>query len=149
MLAVDHGAGKTGFAACDALRITARALEPQRLDGDSDALVEATLALARERDARTVLVGLPLRASGDEGERAPAIRAFAARIAERAPQRAVVLYDESLTTKAAEERMRGDGVPPADRRRWRDSYAALILLEDWLADGGAGGERLAAGERAG
>lgn len=115
-----------------------------RAEGDSKALVEAVAELAHERDARTVLVGLPTLASGDEGQRAAPTRAFAGRVAAALEGCDVVLYDESLTTKAAEERMRDDGVPRDERRDLRDSYAALILLEDWLEGGGDGGERIAA-----
>ena len=51
--------------------------------------------------------------------------------------------DEALTSKAADERMREAGLPRDERRAWRDSYAALVLLEDWLSDGGVRGERVA------
>ncbi|WP_419195399.1 Holliday junction resolvase RuvX [Engelhardtia mirabilis] len=141
---MDHGASKTGLAACDALRITTRVLETARLDGDAPGLVEHVAELADERDAATVLIGLPRLASGDEGARAVPTRAFAGRLASRLADRQVLLYDESLTTKAAEERMRDDDVPRERRRELRDSYAALVLLEDWLEGGGVGGERVRA-----
>jgi len=101
--------------------------------------------LLDERDVATLLIGLPRLRSGDEGPRAAPTRAFAARLFERFSDRDVVLYDESLTTKAAEERMRADDLPRDRRRELRDSYAALVLLEDWLEGGGLGGELVLAG----
>lgn len=141
-VAVDHGARKTGLAACDALRITARALPVARAAGDSPELVRRVVAEVEERSAATLVVGLPLRSSGEEGGRCPAIRAFAAELARACPRAAVVLLDEALTSKAADERMREAGVPRDERKDWRDSYAALVLLEDWLSDGGIRGERV-------
>ncbi|MEO0650716.1 MAG: Holliday junction resolvase RuvX [Planctomycetota bacterium] len=141
-VAVDHGAKKTGLAACDALRISARALPVARVAGDAAELVERVAAEVDERSAASVVIGLPIRASGEEGERAPAIRAFAAQVARACPRATVVLVDEALTSKAADERMRDADVPRDERKDWRDSYAALVLLEDWLSDGGVRGERV-------
>jgi putative Holliday junction resolvase len=140
VVAVDHGENKTGFAGCDALRIATRALPVERAAGDSEELLERVDAEIAERGASTVVIGLPIRASGEEGVRAGAIRAFAARVARAHPRLQVLLLDEALTSKAADDAMRDAGIPRDERRHWRDSYAALVLLEDWLSDGGTRGE---------
>jgi putative Holliday junction resolvase len=140
VVAVDHGSRKTGLAACDATRVAIGPLAVERTDGAAPELVERVASEVAERDARTVLVGLPIRSDGREGDRGPAIRSFAREVATRCPAVRVLLVDEALTSKAADERMRDAGVPRDRRGDWRDSYAALVLLEDWLSDGGSRGE---------
>jgi len=135
VIAIDHGTKKSGFAVADALRITTEPLEPFRGPGDSAALLDHVAGLLAERDVSTLLVGLPRLASGDEGLRAADVRAFAARLAARFPGVDVVLHDEHLTTKAAEDLLREAGHRGLAARARRDSWSALVLLRDWLAAG--------------
>jgi putative Holliday junction resolvase len=132
VLAIDHGERRVGFAVADPLRIATQALAGWRGAGDLLDHVESLLA---EREISVLLVGLPLNMDGSEGPRASAVRSFAARLAARFPARDVVLYDERLTTKAAEDLLRESGVPVAKRREQRDSASALVLLRDWIASG--------------
>ena len=88
---------------------------------------------ARRFSISTLLVGLPRLASGDEGPRAADVRAFAAKLAARFPGVEIVLHDEHLTTKAAEDLLREAGHRGPAARARRDSWSALVLLRDWLA----------------
>jgi putative Holliday junction resolvase len=141
VLAIDHGTQRTGFAAVDALRIAALPLDAYAGDGAGPALLEHVAGLAAERSVRVLLVGLPRRADGSEGQRAADVRAFAARLAQRLPACALVFHDEHLTTKAAEELLREAGAPRAQWKARRDSLSALVLLRDWLASGEPGAPR--------
>jgi putative Holliday junction resolvase len=143
-LALDLGQRKCGLARCDALRITTRALPVLRLGCGDPRLLAAVLDEVRESNPVAAVIGLPLRQDGSEGERAAPARAFAETLARACPGLAVLLLDESLTSKAADERMHRAGLARSERAQWRDSYAALVLLEDWLEDGGRRGERVAA-----
>lgn len=135
VLAIDHGERKSGFASVDALRIAPTALDPCRLPGDGPELLEHVAALLEERPIDTLLVGLPLHADGSAGERAGDVRAFARRLAARFPGVAVRLHDEHLTTKEAESRLQAAGHRGREISARRDSWSALVLLEDWLAAG--------------
>jgi len=131
VLAIDHGTKRTGFAVSDALRITSSPLEVWHGPGDSDALLDRIAELCGERDVAVFVVGLPLNMDGSEGPRAADVRAFAARLRERFPDRALELVDERLTTKEAEHlarERRADGLPDVGR----DALAALVLLREWL-----------------
>jgi putative Holliday junction resolvase len=138
VLAIDHGTKRSGFAAIDPLRIAALPLEAYEGPGDGDGLLRHVERLLAERAAGVVLVGLPRNADGSEGARAAEVRAFAARLAARLPTRTIVLHDEHLTTKAAEELLRESRRSRAEWKRRRDSLSALVLLRDWLAAGEPG-----------
>jgi len=135
VLSIDHGTKRTGFAVIDGLRIAAVPLGAYHGDGHADALLEHVAGLLDERSIGVLLVGLPRNADGSEGQRALEVRAFATRLAARFPRLAVVLHDEHLTTKAAEELLREAGTRRTDWKGRRDSMSALVLLRDWLESG--------------
>jgi len=135
VLALDHGTKRTGLACTDALRITRTPLDPFHGPGDSPALFAAVEAVLSERDIDTLLVGWPCNMDGSDGPRAADVGAFAARLAARFPRLRVLCHDERLTTKAAEELLRESGHRGRDARARRDSWSALVLLDDWLRSG--------------
>lgn len=132
VLAVDHGTKRTGFAFADALGITRTPLEAFHGAGDSVELLDHIAGLLRERDFATLVVGLPLHADGSEGSRCAEVRAFLARAGERFPEFALATVDEHGTSKAAEERLGEAGYSWREGKSLRDSWAALVILEDWL-----------------
>jgi len=133
-LGVDLGSRRIGIACSDPARIVASplvVLERARRESDDHA---AILALAREREADVVVVGLPLSLSGRRG---PAARAALAEIdrlrAAAAPSGIeVVAHDERLTTVTAERSLAEAGMRPSRRRGVVDKVAAAVLLQAWL-----------------
>lgn len=134
-LAIDYGEKKSGFAITDALRIAFEPLEPVQSDGKVELVLEHVARLLAERSIATIVVGLPLHMDGSEGERAQSVRAFVARLAARFPDLAVRTWDERLTSKEAESKLREAGVRGKAIRARRDSWSALVLLEDWVRSG--------------
>ncbi len=135
VLAIDHGTKRTGFAVVDPLRIAAVPLDPFVGSGTGSDLLTHLETMLDERAIGTLLVGLPQNADGTEGARALEVRAFAHKLRERFAALEIVLYDEHLTTKAAEELLRESGTRREDWKGRRDSLSALVLLRDWLASG--------------
>ncbi|MBL8858779.1 MAG: Holliday junction resolvase RuvX [Planctomycetes bacterium] len=135
VLAIDHGTKRTGFAVTDALRLGVFALDPHRGDGQGQELLTHIAQLCDERTIATFLVGFPYDAEGREGGRAQDVRAFTERLARHLPKVEIVLYDERLTTKAAEELLREAGLHGDERKARRDSWSALVLLRDWIDSG--------------
>jgi putative Holliday junction resolvase len=133
VLALDVGAKKCGFAATDALRIAREPLASLRHEGREEVLLEHLARLMAERDVGTLVVGLPLHADGRPGAAAERVRALLARLRARFPGLAVEEWDEHLTTKEAEARLRALGRTGRAIRAERDSWSALVLLEDWLS----------------
>ncbi|MFA4966570.1 MAG: Holliday junction resolvase RuvX [Thermoleophilia bacterium] len=121
VLALDHGAVRTGVAVSDSSGTLARPLTVlARVDGEAGfaALLELVAAEAPAR----IVVGLPVSLDGREHAQAARARAFSRRLA-AAVEAPVVLYDERFTSKLADQR---------GGRAGRDARAAATLLEDYL-----------------
>jgi putative Holliday junction resolvase len=131
ILGVDVGSVRIGIAACEdaglpALPLTTLAHESRV----KDAL--AVAALARERGARTIVVGYPLRLAGDRGPAAEKMDRFIAAL--RASfDGDVVAVDERMTTAAADSKLRDAGMERSRRRELVDRFAAVEILESYLA----------------
>lgn len=123
VLALDYGSARCGVALSDPTGTLATPLEAVQRPATKKGF--ATLvALARERAAGRIVVGLPLGLSGDDTQQTTEARAFADRL-RAAVEVPVDLYDERFTTTIAQ---RSGGASASE-----DSRAAAVLLEDWLA----------------
>ena len=87
--------------------------------------------IARENEVVTIVVGLPVRLSGQEGPPAAAARELARQLGE-ATGVPVELHDERYTTVAAEQVMREGKASARKRRSRRDKVAAAIILSEYL-----------------
>jgi putative Holliday junction resolvase len=121
VVALDHGAVRTGVAISDETGTLARPLTVlERVD--TSVGFAALLALLQTEAPGRIVVGLPVSLDGREHDQARRARAFAARLqAEVALP--VELYDERFTSKLADQR---------GGRAGRDARAAAALLEDYL-----------------
>lgn len=129
VLAVDLGARRIGLAVSDELRLTTRPLPTIEMTHD---FAQRIAALCTELDVCAIVVGLPLRMDGAEGDAARRARAAAVQIA-RQTRLPVYLQDERLSTREAEEQLRAAGLKRAARRARVDAAAALVILRDFLA----------------
>jgi putative pre-16S rRNA nuclease len=129
-LGLDAGSVRVGLAATDPTATIAGpvATLPRR---PAAALWERVREEARRRDARRVVVGLPRRLDGSEGDAAAAARSLADEAA-RETGLAVELWDERFSTVAAERALVEAGVRRERRRRSVDAVAAAIMLQGWL-----------------
>jgi putative Holliday junction resolvase len=129
-LGIDFGERRIGVAISDPGG--SYALPSETLARTDDATALAAIAQIAQREAiEWIVVGEPLRSDGSAG--APALRArrFAARLGALCGL-PVETIDETLTSRAADERLREAGVPPARRRERRDALAAQLLLQEAL-----------------
>ena len=125
VLALDHGAVRTGVAISDETATLARPLTViDRVE--TEAGFAALLAVVHSEAPGCVVVGLPVSLDGREHDQARRARAFAARLA-AAVDLPVELYDERYTSRLADQR--GGRAP-------RDARAAANLLEDYLRTSG-------------
>ena len=129
ILAIDYGTRAIGLAITDELQLIARPLVT--LPSKKDAITRIS-SICDEYDVAKIVVGLPLRLDGTHGGAADRVTAFISelRVALATP---IVTQDERLTTRAADELLRAEGVPWQKRKERIDAYAAAIILEDYLA----------------
>jgi putative holliday junction resolvase len=121
VLALDHGAVRTGVAISDETGTLARPLTVvQKVE--TDAGFAQLLSLLRSEAPGCVVIGLPVSLDGREHAQARRVRVFASRLA-AVVDVPVELYDERYTSRLADQR----GGSAA-----RDARAAATLLEDYL-----------------
>jgi putative Holliday junction resolvase len=131
VLALDLGDARIGLALSDPLGITAQPVG--KIDSRGVAAdLRRIRALIDEHQAVEVVVGLPLRLSGEAGPRAEQAREFARRLAESVPRVSVELWDERLTTAEVERAMIRGNVRRRRRREVIDSLAAVLILQSYL-----------------
>jgi putative Holliday junction resolvase len=87
--------------------------------------------IMRERQVGALVIGWPLNMDGSEGPRCQAIRAFAERL-ERELGLPMLLWDERLTTFAAEAAADRVGLRGKKRAAMLDALAAAAILQDAL-----------------
>lgn len=127
ILGLDFGSHRIGAAVSDPLGITAQPLPAIPRKGDRRDM-EAISDLIREYSVVTVLLGLPLTMSGEEGPQAKKARLFGEKIRERLGI-PVETWDERLTTVQAERHLIATGTRRAKRKEVRDSLSAVFLLQ--------------------
>jgi putative Holliday junction resolvase len=132
VLAIDIGSKRVGLAISDELRLSVRTLPPLPRTPWKRLLGSLT-ALCVEFDVRSIVLGLPLRLDGSEGDAAAEARRIARNL-ELSLKLPLFLQDERLTSKTAESSLRARGWDSAEIADRVDSEAALIILSDFLAD---------------
>jgi putative Holliday junction resolvase len=130
MLGLDVGERRIGVAISDASGRLAAPLTTVNAVPRQQALARI-VSLARQEEAVAVVVGLPLTLRGEIGPQAETVRRFVAEL-EATLGLPIHLYDERLTTAAAEQQLRELGVKPEKRRQQIDQVAASIILQDFL-----------------
>jgi putative Holliday junction resolvase len=98
--------------------------------------IEALRALAVERSAAGIVIGLPLNMDGSEGPRAQSARAYARNLAPLGLP--LLLWDERWSTASAERDLIAQDFSRAKRAERIDSHAAAVILQGAL-DALAGG----------
>lgn len=132
ILALDYGTKRIGVALSDELGWTAQPLETYRrktLEAD----LAHIAALVREHEAAEVVLGLPIRTTGELGPEAAAVEHFRQRLQPLLPV-PIVTWDERHTTQSAEELLIRADLSRAKRRQVVDRVAAAILLQSYLTD---------------
>ena len=130
LLAIDPGSTTLGLALCDAMRMIASPLETIRrtkFKTDSARLLE----LMGRHQVGGLVIGLPLNLDGSEGPRAQSARALARNLAKLIAF-PILLWDERLSTVAAERVLLEADISRRRRGQVIDKMAATIILQSVL-----------------
>jgi putative Holliday junction resolvase len=94
----------------------------------------ATLAqIAAERAVVGLVAGLPIRADGTEGDQAAKTRRYLARVSTALDLPAAFVDERFSSALAARTLVESGRGGKRNRRRFLDSLAAAVILEDYLA----------------
>jgi len=130
ILSVDYGLARIGLALSDPTGFLAQGLCVLKRKSDEQAAEEIRQHVIAN-EVEEVVVGLPKNMNGSLGERAQKCESFA-RLLEELLSVPVVLYDERLTTVAAERLLIGADMRRDKRKKVIDEVAATLLLQDYL-----------------
>jgi len=130
VLALDVGARRIGVAVTDPLGITAQGLDTiQRKNKRTDlAQLESVI---RKYEVVELVVGYPLRLSGEVGIQAEKMTLFASELEKRF-QIPVHLFDERLTSTEANRVLRESEISIEKRAKAVDRMAAVLILQAWM-----------------
>ena len=133
IMGLDFGSKTVGVAISDLLKMTAQGKEIIRRERPSH--LRQTCArieeLIQEYDVETIVLGYPKYLNGTEGERAERTKEFKEML-ERRTGLDVILWDERLTTVAADRYMDEAGIKGAKRKELVDEIAAVFILQGYL-----------------
>lgn len=133
IMGLDFGSKTVGVAVSDPLLITAQSLEIIRRKSENK--LRQTLArieaLIEEYEVDRIVLGLPRNMNASEGERAEKTREFAQMLFRRTGIEPI-LWDERLTTVAADKLMMEAGIRRENRREYVDAIAASYILQGYL-----------------
>jgi putative Holliday junction resolvase len=130
LIGIDVGTKTLGLALSDVNRSIASGLvtlRRSRFTADADRLLQ----LATEHHVQGFVVGLPLNLDGSESARTQATRAFARNLGRLTPL-AILLWDERLSTVAAERSLLEADASRRRRAAVIDKVAATIILQGAL-----------------
>jgi putative Holliday junction resolvase len=136
--AVDYGRVRIGLAVCDPLGISARGLPTLQRPAPLEDAAKAVTAVLRAEKVERVVIGVPVRADGSEGDTGREAREFGSAL-ERLLGVPVEYFDETLTSWEAKEDFKAAGkkMDAARRRAGElDRQAARRLLLTWLGHQG-------------
>ncbi|MBD5493185.1 MAG: Holliday junction resolvase RuvX [Lachnospiraceae bacterium] len=138
IMGLDYGSKTVGVAVSDPLLMTAQGVEIIRRKEENK--LRQTLArieeLAVQYEVGEIVLGLPKNMNDTIGERAELSLAFQEKL-ERRTGLHVIMWDERLTTVAADRAMMEAGIRREHRKDYVDKIAAVLILQgylDYLAD---------------
>ena len=131
VLALDLGEKLVGAAVSDERLVTTKRLQPLKRSNWKK-LLQDVRHLMERFDAQTIVVGLPLRMDGTEGDAAQNVRRLALNLAKSISQ-PVYLQDERLTSRAATENLKAEGLTADEIPAFVDGEAAAVILRDFLS----------------
>ena len=133
IIGLDFGSKTTGVAVSDPFGWTAQGVEIIRRKEENK--LRKTLArieeLVKEYGASRIVLGLPKNMNNSLGDRAEKSLAFKEML-ERRTGLPVVMWDERLTTVAANRTLIEGGVRRENRKDYVDMLAAVYILQGYL-----------------
>jgi putative holliday junction resolvase len=130
LLGLDVGLRRIGMAVSDPLGLTAQGIATlTRKNNRTD--LAAFDRILREYSVKEIVVGYPLRMSGEEGSQAEKVRAFADLLRDtfKIP---VYLWDERLSSVEANRVLRQTDLSIEKRGKAVDQLAAVLILQSFM-----------------
>jgi putative Holliday junction resolvase len=135
VMALDVGHKRIGVALSDPGQVLASSLQVIERKGQQRDLA-TVVQLVREHEVGKIIVGYPRSLNGTVGQQAKFVERYVAvlekKLVDASLDVPVVLWDERLSTVAADRLMAEAGRKARERRERIDAVAAAVILQDYL-----------------
>lgn len=131
IMGLDVGDATIGVAISDELGLIAQALNTIRRKSMIEDL-KVLESIIDEREISKIVIGFPKNMNNTIGERANKTIEFSKIVKETFPGLEIVLWDERLTTAAAEKTLLEANVSRKNRKKVIDKIAAVFILQNYL-----------------
>lgn len=128
-LAIDYGKKRIGLAIGSLLP---RGIGTIQNPGSFDQIAEKISAICKNYEVEGIVIGLPIKKSGDASELAAEINQLA-KILEKKCHLRVNFEEEAYTSTEAEQELIKRGVDIKKEKEKIDELAAVLILEQFLA----------------
>lgn len=130
-MSLDLGSRTIGVAVSDLTGLIANGVETIRRTSPERDFVRIG-ELVTQWEVEEIVLGYPKNMNGTIGERAELTKVFAEELRSRFPGVTVVLWDERLSTVAAERVLIEADLQRKKRRKVIDMMAAVVILQNYL-----------------
>jgi len=130
-LGIDLGEARIGLAISDELGMLAHPLETILVKQIADPLVHIA-QIIEQKKIEAVVIGLPRNMNGSYGPAAEKAKTFAKQLLDKIQHCEIKLWDERLTSVAAQKALHASGRNVKQSRAVIDQVAAQMILQSWL-----------------
>ncbi|MCG1064443.1 Holliday junction resolvase RuvX [Staphylococcus epidermidis] len=133
ILGLDVGSKTVGIAISDLMGWTAQGLDTLRINEEQDDLgIDQLVKIIKDNQVGTVVIGLPKNMNNSIGFRGEASIKYKEKLQESIPSIDIVMWDERLSTMAAEKSLLEADVSRQKRKKVIDKMAAVFILQGYL-----------------
>ena len=134
ILGLDYGDKTVGVAVSDPFGWTAQGLEIIRRNNENEykQSLGRISQIINEYGVEKIVLGYPKNMDNSEGPRCAKTRSYKERLEKRFPDIPVILWDERLSTVAADRALHEGGISGAKRKQVIDKMAAVHILQGYL-----------------
>lgn len=130
IMGLDYGTKRIGVALCDELGMTGQSLTTI-FRKNREQVLAAIEDLVKNHGVEKIVIGYPLRLDGSEGIQCEKVSRFA-RLLEARLSIPVIKWDETLSSRTAEDILIEAGMRREKRKKIVDKMAAGIILQGYL-----------------
>ncbi|MCI2947687.1 putative pre-16S rRNA nuclease [Staphylococcus caledonicus] len=133
ILGLDVGSKTVGIAISDLMGWTAQGLDTLRIDEENNEFgIDKLVTIIKENNVGTVVIGLPKNMNNSVGFRGEASLHYKELLQQALPHIEIVMWDERLSTMAAERSLLEADVSRQKRKKVIDKMAAVFILQGYL-----------------
>ncbi|MBX5318407.1 Holliday junction resolvase RuvX [Staphylococcus caprae] len=133
IIGLDVGSKTVGIAISDLMGWTAQGLDTLRINEEQNELgIEKLVEIIQDNQVGTVVIGLPKNMNNSIGFRGEASLQYKEKLQEALQSIEIIMWDERLSTMAAERSLLEADVSRQKRKKVIDKMAAVFILQGYL-----------------